>query len=323
MQKEFQLTGRVGRGCRNFGGDVDKVALWLGKVPAPQGGGTTTAAEVSSGSAVERFQRRQFPGWSTFDGQIWVEGTTHKRLAALAAGGGTAAPQPAASVVTDFTAGFYQAVAPWGKMRLNNSRKTLQNAGCLLSCVASGLKWHNVHLPSDAATRAAVKAVLDYQINGDVPNGIPANPTLKLISLDGEMNPGLLNAWLTANDGQGFSPGSLDLDPGRVHALLSKIYGNRFLYWGRYQEDAAGAAYLRDFSPDKVCKWIAKKNLVIAHLDPETTGHDNHWVLLTGYDATTGRFSCWDVGYGPDSDEHTASLATDEYDRLHRMGPPV
>ena len=324
MQEQYALGGRVGRGCTNAGGDVTRVQQWLAKLTAQQGGGPVTAADISSGSAVERFQRQQFPTWSTWDGQIWVEGTTHKRLIALVAGGSSAAPQPLDSLVTDFTTGFYQAVQPWGQMRLNNGTRTLQGAGCLLSCIASGLKWHKVRLPGDAATRTAVKAVLEYQIKGDTKAGLLPNPTLKLIDLDGEMNPGLLNAWLTANNGQGFtSSASLDLDPGKVHALLTPVYGTKFLYWGRYEADSTGKAYLRDFGPAKVRAWLAKKNVVIAHLDPIQTDHSNHWVLLTGYDATSDRFTCWDVGYGPTNSEHTAALGGGEFDKLHRMGPPA
>jgi hypothetical protein len=313
IPERYMLTGRVGRDCSNFNGDVAKVRQWLGALSPGQGGGSVADGDISSGRAVVQFQRIQFPQWPRWDGQIWSDGTTHRRLVSL-----VTSPQDAEAlqdVVTGFVDGFYQAEEPWGQMRLNNSsRLTLQQAGCLLSCLASALKWHNVRLPPDPAIRRAVQAVLDYQVAGDASRQIQPIPALRQIALDGEMNPGLLNAWLTANHGQGFPPGWLNLDLRRACDVINqtrRLFTYRGSYEGRTKPDARA-----------VRTWLSGENILFAHLDPaRNPDHHNHWVLLVGYDAAAGKFTCWDVGYHPQNRLHTAALAIDAIDKLYRIEP--
>ena len=215
------------------------------------------------------------------------------------------------SLDVGFTEGFYQAASPWGLMRLRHGSHTLQQKGCLLSALASGLNWAQVRLPPGPDVRQAVSTLIDAQITGDR-NHAPV-PGLRSIDLNGPLNPGLFNAWMSINNAQGFRPGWLDLDMQRVCGVLNI---SSTLQWTPY-------VHAERSLPDaqQLWTWLSVLNILIAHLDPRRTDHDNHWVLITGYSATAGRFTCWDPGYPPDSVHHTSDVAVGQFNRLHRLEP--
>ncbi|HKU98076.1 MAG TPA: hypothetical protein VJR58_22480 [Vineibacter sp.] len=217
--------------------------------------------------------------------------------------------EPLRSLDVGFIEGFYQAAEPWRLMRLRHGRYTLQQKGCLLSALASGLNWAQVRLPPTPAVRQAVRTLIAEEVAGDRDHA-PV-PGLQSIDLDGPMNPGLFNAWMSINNAQGFRPGWLDLDMHQVCGVLSLSGGFQWIPYVHYERSLPDSRQL--------WTWLSVLNILIAHLDPASTAHGNHWVLITGYDATTRRFICWDPGYPPGNEHHTSDLAIGEFNRLHRL----
>ncbi len=173
--------------------------------------------------------------------------------------------------------GYSQGDHRWYKINMNTTRSieyTLWHRGCALTSVATAFAAKNVRILNQHQVRSIIK---QKQGKAQTQHRQPGY----VVKDFGAITPLTLDAWMTANGGQGYTTSrAVDISWENVANVSMDV---SYLYKTK-QWDA------RYPSPAQLRLLLNQGLLIIAFHPP------HHFVLLTGYEGES-RFLVWDVGY--------------------------
>lgn len=267
-----KIFRRVGKNAPNRPRCVSTVRDLLNRVPVLAGGPFQPIPEGDMAALQQAIGNFQAHHLGKVYGYIGPTGRSMPLLNRLAL------PIPA-KVVLQLPGGegFSQGDHRWYKINMNTTQSleyTLWHRGCALSAVATAFAAKNVRILDQQPVRQVLakkqqEAKRRHQQKDYVVRDF------------GAITPLTLDAWMTANNGQGYTtPRAADISWNRVANVSPDV---SYLY----QTKRWDARYP---SPAQLRALLDRELLIIAFHPP------HHFVLLTGYKGET-EFLVWDVGY--------------------------
>lgn len=262
----------VGKNSPNRPRCVSTIRDLLNRVPPPAGGSTKLIAPGDMKALIEAINNFQQVQLGRVYGYVGPTGRTLPKLNQLAW------PIPRTTTLKlPSGKGYKQGDSRWKLINMNTTRSkeyTLWYRGCAMTSVATAFAAKNVRI----SDKDLVKTIIaDKQANSKSRH---KQPDYK-VSDYGAITPLTLDAWMTANGGQGYTTAkAVDISWKKVANISPKItYRYKTKQWDK-----------RYPSPAQLRALLDQGLLIIAYRPP------HHFVLLTGYEGET-TFLVWDVGY--------------------------
>lgn len=267
-----KIYRQVGKNSPNRPRCVSTIRNLLNRVPLPAGGPAQRIPPGNMTALIQAINNFQHVQLGRAYGFIGPTGRSMPKLNQLA--------RPVPHTVTlklPSGRGYKQGDAQWKLINMNTTHSkeyTLWYKGCALTSVATAFAAKNVRINDKDLVK---RVIADKYAKAKNRHRQPDYkvPDYSLIT------PLTLDAWMTANRGQGYTtPKAVDINWEKV-ANVSPMISYR--YKTKQWDD-------RYPSPAQLRTLLDNGLLLIAYLPP------HHFVLLTGYQGET-TFLVWDVGY--------------------------